>query len=312
MRKLLLLLQLFISGLVIHANAQDSLLVKKIDGKAFVVHKVKSGEDIFLLSKRYSVPPAVLSDVNNLSYQSGLAGGSIVWIPVDNYNFIRIESVIKSRPLYYKVNSNENLKDISRMINIAQSTIQMWNRLDQPEIRAGQILQIGWITFDEKQVPFATNSNSSATSGLSEKQRGAIGYPAPKPQAIYVDSVKTKTDLNEPSTIEENDTIVSPYEQLYETQTAGSANNNESGAAVFYPLKMKMAGGVYYAFHNTAIKGTIIKVTNPANGNFIYAKVIGTIPKLADYNNCVIALSTNAAKGLMAKERRMFCKIEYR
>jgi hypothetical protein len=75
---------------------------------------------------------------------------------------------------------------------------------------------------------------------------------------------------------------------------------------------MKLAEGVYYALHNTAEKGTIIKVTNPANSHVIYAKVIGAIPKLAEYNNCVIALTTNAAKGLMAKERRMFCKIEYR
>lgn len=312
MEKLLLLLQLFISGLVIQANAQDSLWVKKIDGKAFIVHKVKSGEDVFLLSKKYNVPPAVLADVNNLSYQSGLAGGNTIWIPVDNYNFVRIESVIKSRPLYYKVNNNENLKDISRLVNVAQSTIQMWNRLDQPDIRPGQIVKIGWIAFDDKQVPFPSDAKSSATSGMPEKQSGYIAPGASKPQVISIDSMKTKTNLDESSITEESDTAASPYEQLYEDQTMGNATNNESGASVFYPLKIKMPEGVYYAFHNTATKGTIIKVTNPANGNFVYAKVIGTIPKLADYNNCIIALSTNAAKGLMAKERRMFCKIEYR
>jgi LysM repeat protein len=313
MRKLLLLLQIILFGFT--SNAQDTLWVKKVDGKAFAIHKVKSGEDIFLLSKKYKVPPAALADANNLNYQGGLASGTAIWVPVDNYNFIRIESVVKSKPIYYKVGRNETLKDVTRMINVAQSTLQMWNHMSEQDIFAGEVLQIGWIAFDDTQVPFSTTSNSSAASGLSEKQKGNIGYPAPvamKPKVTNIDSIKAKISLNESSTNEENDTIVSPYEQLYETQIMGNANNNESGAAVFYPLKMKMAEGIYYAFHNTAEKGTIIKVINPANGNFIYAKVIGTIPKLGDYNNCIIALSTNAAKGLMAKERRMFCKIEYR
>ncbi|KAA5533341.1 LysM peptidoglycan-binding domain-containing protein [Taibaiella lutea] len=309
MRKLLLLLQIILFGLT--SKAQDTLWVKKADGKAFVIHKVKSGEDIFLLSKKYKVPPAALADANNLNYQGGLASGTIVWVPVDNYNFIRIESVVKSKPIYYKVGRNEALKDVTRMINVAQSTLQMWNHMSEQDIFPGQVLQIGWIAFDDTQVPFSATSGNSDVSGLTQKQKGVIGYPGPKPQATVVDSVKTKAGLNESSANEENDTIASPYEQLYETQTMGNASNNESGAAVFYPLKMKMAEGIYYAFHNTAAKGTIIKVMNPANGNFIYAKVIGTIPKLGDYNNCIIALSTNAAKGLMAKERRMFCKIEY-
>lgn len=301
MKKILLLLQILLFGLI--SNAQDTLWVKKADGKAFVIHKVKSGEDIFLLSKKYKVPPASLADANNLSYQSGLASGITVWIPVDNYNFIRVESVIKSRPIYYKVGRNEALKDVTRMINVAQSTLQMWNHMSQQDISPGQILQIGWIAFDDTQVPFGAKSNP-ADAKTSQNAAPAIANQQNNipPKIPLKDSAKTANDT----------IVVSPYEQVYEDQIMGHANNEESGAAVFYPLKMKMAESVYYAFHNTAPKGTIIKITNPSNDKFIYAKVIGTIPKLADYNNCIIALSTNAAKGLMAKEKRMFCKIEYR
>jgi len=304
MKKLLLLLQILLFGLI--SNAQDTLWVKKVDGKAFVIHKVKSGEDIFLLSKKYNAPPAALADANNLSYQNGLAAGTTVWIPVDNYNFIRIGSVVKSKSIYYKVGSNETLKDVTRMINVAQSTLQMWNRMSQQDIFPGQVLQIGWIAYDDTQVPFASKRNT--VTDIKANQNTAPVIASRQDSNI----ITTKIPLKDSVKSTEDTVVVSPYEQLYEDQVTGQANNEESGAAVFYPIKMKMAEGVYYAFHNTAPKGTIIKVTNPANDHFIYAKVIGVIPKLADYNNCIIALSTNAAKGLLAKEKRMFCKIEYR
>lgn len=305
-KKLSCLLLLLLCSLTFKSFAQDTLWVKKIDGKAFIAHKAQSGEDIFLLSKKYNVPPAVLADVNNLSYQSGLSTGSTVWIPVDNYNFIRVESVVKSKPIYYKVNRGDALKDVTRMINVAQSTLQMWNHMSQQELSPGQVLLIGWVAFDAAQVPFTPKNNTITNTQtthtvpvIANQQNGNI---AVSKITSFKDSVSKANDT----------VVISPYEQLYEDQITGHANNEESGAAVFYPIKMKLSEGVYYAFHNTAPKGTIIKVTNPANSNIIYAKVIGTIPKLADYNNCIIALSTNAAKGLMAKERRMFCRIEYR
>ncbi len=70
----------------------------------------------------------------------------------------------------------------------------------------------------------------------------------------------------------------------------------ESGAAVFYNLK-SAAAGVYYAFHNMARKGSVIKIMNPANHRIIYAKVIGPIPRLKEYHNAIVGLSSNAVSG---------------
>jgi len=289
------------------ANAQDTLWVKKVDGKPYVIHQVHSGEDIFMLSKRYSVPPAALADANNLTYQSGLDKGTKIWIPVDNYNFIRVEGVIKSKPIYYKVSSGDELNDVSKLSHVSQSTIQRWNALSTPDIRYGQILQIGWIAFDATQVPFAKKNEVTTMPVVPSKAVNKINSGLIISKANAIDSAKIKPAADTSKIAAKN-----AYEDLYNQQVTGQPSNSESGAAVFYPLKMKTPEGVYYAFHNTAAKGTIIKVTNPANGNFIYAKVIGTIPGLPDYNNSIIALSTNAAKGLLAQEKRMFCKIEYR
>lgn len=282
------------------AKAQDTLWVRKIDGKPFITHSVLLGEDLFLLSKKYTVPPAVLADVNNLNFQNGLAEGTPIWIPVDNYNFIRVEGIVKSQALFYKVKNGETLKDISRLTNVAQSALQMWNHLPDQTIRPNQILKIGWVAYDKTQVPFPK----------SAPKENAVNTNIPtKPEKIIV---KADTNNKAIADTEDSTETPSPYEELYEKQVAGNAGNSETGAAVFYTMKVKVGEGVYYAFHNTAARGTIIKVTNPANDHVIYAKVIGPIPDLSDYHNSIISLSSNAAKGLMAQERRMFCKIEYR
>jgi len=274
--------------------AQDTLWVKKRDGRPYLACYPKAGEDLFLLAKKFSVPPAVLADVNNLTYQSGLPEHTAIWIPVDNYNFIRVEGIIKSRPLFYKVTVNDQLSDLSRMVNVSQAAIQRWNGLSGQELKPDQAIQVGWISFDAAQVPFAKPQPVAAPA-----------KPVAKDSLPYKDPVKPLAAAD--TTSEEL-----AFESTYEEQVNGTPSSSETGAAVFYSLRFKAPAGVYYAMHNTAEKGTIIKVTNPANGNFVYVKVIGTIPAISDYNNAVIAISSNAAKTLLAKEKRMFCKIEYR
>lgn len=287
----------------IGAMAQDTLWVKQKEGKPYLVHRVKSGETLFIISKKYSVPPAVLADVNQINYQDGLPAGSKFRIPIDNYNFIRIESVVKSRPIYYHTDDEDDLRSISRMFNIPQSAIQRWNSLQTPDIETGQVLQVGWIAYDKSQVPFATNT-------------AVIEMPPSKPVIPAQSTISKKTidTLHLPKMVETADTLAEPsaFQQLYEQQTEGISVTEESGAATFYPLKTKAGPGVYYAFHNTATRGSILKLMNPANGRIIFAKVIGPLPNLKEYHNAIVGLSSNAIKPLGARDQRMFCKIKYR
>jgi hypothetical protein len=270
-----------------------------------------------MLSKRYSVPPARLADLNGVTYQEGLPAGSRFKIPVSNYNFIRIESVVNSRPIYYRTNEEDGLRDISHMVNVSQSTIQRWNRMDDPELMAGQVLHVGWVAYDKTQVPFSKDTGAArpviappAKSNPPLKDGTGKPIPAAKTVARPVkDTIAhLKDTIDTPDGIEEHP----EFAELYAQQTAGRQVNEEAGAAVFYRLGTKAEPGVYYAFHNTAAKGTIIKIRNPASGNMIYAKVVGTLPKLKEYHNAIIGISNNAIGALGARDKRMFCKLKYR
>ncbi|RYZ13715.1 MAG: LysM peptidoglycan-binding domain-containing protein [Sphingobacteriales bacterium] len=216
---------------------------------------------------------------------------------------------------YYRAGEEDDLRRISRLVNVAQSAIQRWNNLVTPDIEAGDILQIGWIAYDKYQVPFANNATMPvtppvATTGKPPVSKTPVTNPAatvkkPAPVSTPAQSIQPDDD----DTLEE----VSAYAQLYDQQTSGNTNfNEEQGAAVFYPLKTKVGPGVYYAFHNTAARGSILKIMNPASGKIIYAKVIGTLPNLKEYHNAVIGLSNNSIGVLGATDQRMFCKIKYR
>jgi LysM repeat protein len=302
MKKLLLLFTLLLS-ISASVVAQDTLWVKQKEGKPYLLHKVKNGETLFLLAKKYAVPPAILADLNQVNYQDGLPTGSKFRIPIDNYNFIRIESVVKSKPIFFRVGEEDDLRSISRMFNVAQSAIQRWNNLISPDIETDKILQVGWIAFDSMQTPFAQNIpviNSASKTA-----------PLPKPGIVRKIS-DTPADKNIRISDTDSAAIPSAFEELYYQQTTGTSITEESGAAVFYPLKTKAGPGVYYAFHNTAIRGSILKIMNPANGKIIYAKVIGTLPKLKEYHNAIVGLSSNAISAVGARDQRMFCKLKYR
>jgi LysM repeat protein len=303
MKKLLLLLFTLLLSTSASVVAQDTLWVKQKEGKPYLLHKVKSGETLFLLAKKYAVPPAILADLNQINYQDGLPTGSKFRIPIDNYNFIRIESVVKSKPIFFRVGEEDDLRSISRMFNVPQSAIQRWNNLVTPDIETDKILQVGWIAFDSTQVPFAQSIPViNSTSKI---------VPLPKPGMVKKAS-DTPADKNIKISEADSAAIPSAFEELYYQQTTGTSTTEESGAAVFYPLKTKAGPGVYYAFHNTAIRGSILKIMNPANGKIIYAKVIGTLPKLKEYHNAIVGLSSNAIAAVGARDQRMFCKLKYR
>lgn len=309
MKKLLLFLVLSVAAFA--AKAQDTLWVKQKEGAPYIAHRVRNGETLFMLAKRYSVPPAILADANQVSYQDGLAEGRWFRIPVDDYNFIRIESVVKSRPIFYRVGLEDDLRSVSRLVSVSQSAIQRWNHLNTPDIKPGNILQLGWVSYDAEQKPFGHPDTVRAIATTPAVQ--AVKKPA-APVAATASTPRPATPATTTATATDTTAaeIPSAFEELYEQQIQGVSQNEESGAAVFYPLRTKAAPGVYYAFHNTAAKGTILKIMNPANEKIIYAKVIGPVPNLKEYYNSIIGLSGNAAKALGARERRMFCKIKYR
>ncbi|HET8573486.1 MAG TPA: LysM peptidoglycan-binding domain-containing protein [Edaphocola sp.] len=272
----------------------DTIWVQGQAKEAYIRHIVGHGETLFMLAARFHAPAAAVAGLNDMNYQEGLPEGSIFKIPLGKYNYLRINSVVESRPIYYKVQEGQRLKSVSRLFHIAQGTIQRWNKLPMPEVFAGQVLQVGWVQFDSTQVPFA----------ISPEAEHKIVVKAVRAPSIAND---TDNDNNGPG---ESGSSLALGAQFHEAKQ-GKDLQETSGATVFFTIKSKLAKGVYYAFFDAAPRGSIISIYNPSGQKYIYAKVIGPLPKISKYHNAVLGLSANAAKDLNAKTPRIFCKIKY-
>lgn len=278
------------------AEAQDSLWVKTVDTVNYIQYKLKSGDDLFSIAKQFKVPPAQLADFNNTNFTKGIFINKPFYIPIGPYNYNRNDKVQKSRILFYKVGRTENLRAVSRKFNLAQSQIQKWNNLNKPAVFENQILQVGWIAYEAPEKLILNNITKLDSEHITNSRTKQL------------DTMIAQSD--DTLVADSSNIPVSTFEEEYNEQTNGFSLNSESGAAVFYPLKLAQEGS-YYALSDLA-KGTIIKVESPATGKVIYAKVIGELPKINKYNNAVIGLSGNAAKALSMNFNRFFCKISYR
>jgi hypothetical protein len=70
-------------------------------------------------------------------------------------------------------------------------------------------------------------------------------------------------------------------------------------------------GGSFFALHDQASIGSVLKVSNPMNGRVIYCKVIGRLPGGKDDNRSIVKLSGPAAGALGVLDRRFLADVEY-
>lgn len=272
----------------------DSLYVISKNDKWYVMHTVKQGEDVFLLSRRYHVPPVMLANANEIDYQTVLKPGRTLLIPIGNYNQVSFKpSSAGYRNLYYRVGNNDNLSRISHFAGVQQQVMQQWNHLTDNTIQPGRVLSVGWILFDAidaQPAPVATAANS--------KTETAKGH---KPDTMIVIRKGRKTDSL-------------PKEQsLYLSQTDSGKNiMEEKGSVVFFGAASKIKGtNMYFAFHNTARKGTIIKVHNPGNDKTVYVKVIGPLPETKQYYNSEIGINIGAKQALGISDDKGWVELSY-
>ena len=69
--------------------------------------------------------------------------------------------------------------------------------------------------------------------------------------------------------------------------------------------------GQFYAFTNIGSKGEVIKITNPLNGRFIFAEIIGSLSPADLHKGIVIKLSDNAKLPLGQKSTLFNVKVNY-
>ncbi len=110
----------------------------KLKPERIHLHKVRRGETIWHIARRYRIPVKPLLAVNNIKNPRRIRDGTVIMVP------IRVAPKQSRRT--YIIKKGDTLWDISRRFGIEVEDILRWNRLPSADmIRPGQKLYIGGI-----------------------------------------------------------------------------------------------------------------------------------------------------------------------
>jgi LysM repeat protein len=312
----------------VFAGQKDSLFVTLKNTRWVVMHTIKQGETIFDVANRYHVPAGTLAGENNIGFQTPLTAGSQMAIPLGAYNRTPGMGNAAYRNVYYRVKAEDNLYKISKMAGETQRTLQEWNELPDNNVYEGDVIVVVKLVYDGGSAPTVTSYGkpfAAKTDTFNKKQGSKDSTKAPKYTVSRV--AKEVMENGKKVTYLVNDTVwadtLGPYARAYMEQTLNETKiTEEKGTAVFYTANKVQSRynpsdankKVYiYAFHKTALRGTIIKVYNPASDKLIYVKVMGALPDTKQYANSEIGISADAKEmlGVSVMEDRAWVELKY-
>lgn len=112
---------------------------------SFVRHRVRSGETISTIARRYRTSTTAIIRLNNLRRNGLIVAGQVIRVPVSS------RTVAVSQPSavnqggnqkYYTIQRGDTLLGIARRFNISVDTLKKINNLKSNQIQAGQLLRL--------------------------------------------------------------------------------------------------------------------------------------------------------------------------
>ena len=287
MRRFLLIIILFIpfSGLL--AQEVDSLFAVKKEGNWEIKYIVKARENARMLARRFYVPEGQLEFANDEGTMKKLTEGAPVYVPVLKENYYVVKpgrfSGKHTHELYYRANSKDEIAVLSNSCGVTKNEFREWNSLKGNTLKTGQVLFVGWVRMIVK--------DSTEPSTLT-------AYPGPPKKVATVDTTSSAP-------------VPGGLDTIYNRQTNNGLNVlSEKGTAAFFVKPGKNT--MFYAFHNEAARGSIIKVSNPGTGKSTFVKVLGPLPDTKLYANCIIGISEGAKEALgIVNDSKAWCELSY-
>ena len=110
----------------------------------FVDHKVKQGESLWLIARKYNVRVSDIVSINKLSDKSYIRPRQVLKIPTKAYGEYRKSIKSASRKIYHTVRKGDSLSEIAERYRTSVRNIKKWNGMRSDKILIGQKLKI-WV-----------------------------------------------------------------------------------------------------------------------------------------------------------------------
>ncbi len=343
MKKIIFILLAF----PLFAKAQEgSLLALGSAGNLYLNHTAAAKENFYSIGRLYNISPKEIAPFNNIALEKGFSIGQNLKIPLKAENFIQSNTVAAGEaavPVYHKVESKETLYQLSTRFNkVSVASLKAWNNLQDDAVSPGQGLIVGYLKVKKDLSSLSQNAVSmpavKSEPVVKEKvvikkevePKPAVKETVKAPVKEVAKPVAVVKEVAKPVIVEKvvpikKDPIVTKVEEESISEDAdakdfkggifkslySNGGSEASGTAGVFKSTSGWEDGKYYCLHNAASQGTIVKITNKANGKFVYAKVLDVMPDLKQNNNLQIRISNAAADILRAGLSNFECAISY-
>jgi len=319
---------LFLFLIPFFATAQQGkLVIQGSTGNLYLKHTAAPKENFYSIGRLYNISPKEFAPYNNLALEKGLSLGKEIKIPLTG-NFTQSPVTAADEvavPLYHKAEPKETLTQISARYNkVSLSELRTWNNLGSDALKPGQELIVGYLKVKKDLSPLAVNGTTVAavkveketlTDPPTKKTNIPVAAtPVDVAPARETPMMKVNPTVEKKKAIIEDKPVVQKKDVkegagVFKAQFAGSGLE-QSGMAGIFKSTSGREDGKYYCLQNTIPPGTVIRVTNPANGKSIYAKVLDMMPDLKKNEGLALLLSDAAADAL-GVENNFNCTINY-
>lgn len=317
-----ILLILFLGGIAV-AQGGD-LLVRSGDKGLYLEHKVAPKENFFSIGRLYTVHPKYIAAYNKLDMTKGLAIGQALRIPLSDTNFLQKGQA--GVPVYYRPGASENLAKISSQHrNVSVESLRGWNGISGNNVEAGKNIVVGFLV--TKEMPSVTLEMKSPPLQETVKTKDPEPRKA-EPPVVQEKKVTPPVEKKEPVvtpvvtrpapvfTKQDERQVASGagyFRKSFELQVRQSpARKEETVTSGIFKTTSGWLDSKYYMLIDGVQPGTIIRITNPANNKFIYAKVLGEMSGIVQNAGLNIRISSAGASALeIAEADKFIVKMNY-
>ncbi|HNF70131.1 MAG TPA: LysM peptidoglycan-binding domain-containing protein [Chitinophagales bacterium] len=253
--------------------AGDSVGVKVVDGKSLVVYKLSAGETAYAVSRKYGINFKDLSVANSGLNMDQLKAGQEILVPTG-----RAANTSTANSNIAKVETAPR----EEVVQLKEAVIEA------PVVAVPKTPVAETVPEKAEEVATTTEAAAEQTPALSSG------------------------DLEETPATVNNDKSKS-FAQIYGGYLDGDhVSKSEKGVATWIESAgIEPSGDRFYALHNSAPIGSVVKVRNMMNNRTIYAKVIGTLSESEVQEKVMIKLSAGAAERLNVLDNRFVSEITY-
>jgi LysM repeat protein len=293
-------------------------------GQDFQIHKVKQGETLYGLSKKYDVPINIIYKNNPALTSDNLKLGTEIRIPkkknTTKSTFVpktstvpKIDNSNKYDTILHQVKSKETMYAISKLYNVSIEEIKKWNNLSSTDLNLDEVIKIlKPKTVETKNVlpkqSNTSNLNKEETKKIEETivkstAKTTIPIAEVKEQKLNIDTPKNENVVTEIKTL-------TLSEQFSIQKKENSIINKKATGAPMNTSDLSI-NNTFFALHKTAKIGSIIKIKNLENNKISYAKIIGTLPEIDENKNVMIRLSLGVRNAINMGKGKAYLEMEY-